>query len=105
MPWSAKVMTYEGSGLGRKVEAKRTLPHFLHIRVRMPFLGVPITHQFNPMIYFITFILALFLTQIVYARPQTCGNAVSPELLIQGEQQSLPITPQPICDNKYDNLR
>ena len=55
------------------------------------------------MIYITTFILALFLIQNVCTRPQTCGTAISPELLIQGEQQTLPITPQPICDNKYDN--
>ena len=42
------------------------------------------------MIYFTTFILALFLTQFACAQQQTCGDPRSPELLIQDEQQNLP---------------
>jgi hypothetical protein len=55
------------------------------------------------MIYFTTFILALFLTQIACAQQQTCGDAVSPELFIQDEQQNLPLPILATYSKKYDN--
>ena len=41
------------------------------------------------MIYFITFILALFLTQIACVQSQTCGDAASPKLSTPDGQQAL----------------
>jgi hypothetical protein len=57
------------------------------------------------MIYFTTFILALFLTQFACAQQQTCGDPRSPELLIQDEQQNLPIpaTIHASHTKEYDN--
>ena len=56
------------------------------------------------MIYFTTFILALFLTQIACAQQQTCGDALSPKLLVQDEQQNLPIPLlRATYSKKYDN--
>ena len=57
------------------------------------------------MIYLATFILALFLTQFACAQPPTCGDPRSPELLIQDEQQNLPIPAIIHASHsiKYDN--
>jgi hypothetical protein len=43
------------------------------------------------MIYFTTFILALFLSQITRALPQVCGDAVPPESPTPVEQFNIPI--------------
>ena len=57
------------------------------------------------MIYFTTFILALFLSQIARAVPQACGDAVLPELPTPVEQFNLPIpAPTVVTHNKkYDD--
>ena len=56
------------------------------------------------MIYFTTFILALFLSQIARAVPQACGDVVPPELPTQVEEL-LPIpAPTVVTHNKkYDD--
>ena len=57
------------------------------------------------MIYLTTFILALFLTQIACAQPQTCGDAASPKLSTPDDQHVL--LPIPFLHashaKKYDN--
>ena len=59
------------------------------------------------MIYFTTFILALFFSQMAHAVPQACGDAVPPELPTPAEhwQFNLPIAaPTVVTHNKkYDD--
>ena len=52
------------------------------------------------MIYFTTFILALFLSQIARAIPQACGDAVPPELPTPVEQFNLSLALTVVTHNK-----
>ncbi|KAH9998228.1 Cerato-platanin-domain-containing protein [Russula vinacea] len=57
------------------------------------------------MIYFTTFIFALFLSQIARALPQVCGDAVPPESPTPVKQFNIPIASHTVVthDPKYGN--
>jgi hypothetical protein len=106
-PWPTRVQFQKVWG-ATPGGAKQIPPPIFHIKVRMLFLGTLIA--FNPatssftMIYFTTFILALFLTQIACAQSQTCGDAVSPELSTPDEQHVfIPIPLHATHAKKYDD--
>ena len=57
------------------------------------------------MIYFTTFILVLFLSQIARAAPQACGDVVPPELPTPVEQFNVPMARTTVVthNHKYDD--
>jgi Cerato-platanin len=57
------------------------------------------------MIYFTTFILAFFLSQIARAEPQACGDVIPPESPTPVEQFNIPLAASTVVayNHKYDN--